>query len=209
MDLFNAILGFSEMTFAAPRRSEHDSEASGVGYEVDIGDALWTMDAKILPINIPADRKLAGILADLPRNGGTFYGYDPRRTHPRLDLRGTTLGSASVAVQGYNLTASKLQLKGLPSGYTLSRGDLLSFDYGGNRYLHEVAGGDVVVASGAGITGWFALFPPLKVAVPWDTAVTLIKATAEFALVPGSVSVTTSGVVTRIAFKAKQVLRNA
>lgn len=102
-------------------------------------------------------------------------------------------------------------LKDLPAGYSLRRGDYLSFTYAFNptRYgLHRVQ--DItVVADGAGETPFFEVIPPLEPGAVAETPVQLVGAHCKAIIVPGSTQTGRQSKFMRdgMSFKFIQTLR--
>ena len=87
-----------------------------------------------------------------------------------------------------NADNRRLKISGLPANYVLTLGDIIGFTYGSSptRYaLHQVASVSVT-ASGAGLTDWVELDPPIRAGATTSTAVALDRPTCKAVLVPGS-----------------------
>lgn len=151
-------------------------------------------------------------LIDLVRGGGgrSFYVYDTRHPAPRDDPDGATLGASNVQIRALGSDNRTIQLKGLPAGYVLRRGDMLSFDYASNPVrtaLHRVVETSIA-AGGQGNTGDFEVVPNIRVGAAVNDTVRLVKPYCKALLVPGSVDPGTPGrfMTDGIAFDVIQTL---
>ena len=164
--------------------------ADGQVYDTPGGDRRWEGSITLVDAKEPAS--VDAFLALLTTPGASFLLYDHRRKYPKLDPIGTILGSATVTVLAVQVNNKELSIAGLPSGYTLSRGDHLSFTYvdaaGKTQYsLHQIVS-TTAVANGSGNTGTFEVVPhmPRSVTIV-GRPVTLIKAPCKVVLRPNKV----------------------
>lgn len=114
---------------------------------------------------------------------------DRRRPNPLLDPTGSILGVATVTILALGGDARELSLAGLPAGYTLSRGDYLSFSYTSlavtRQALHRVVDA-TVVANGSGQAALFEVEPFIRPGTVAGAAVILKKAFCKAVKVAGS-----------------------
>lgn len=113
-------------------------------------------------------------LSMLEEPSASFLFRDPRAQGPIADPRKLILGAASPVIAGLSEDAHHLKLSGLPSGYVLSRGDLLGFTYGTNptRYAyHRIFTGGA--ANGAGVASDLVVVPKIRPGAQLGAAVTL------------------------------------
>jgi hypothetical protein len=123
---------------------------------------------------------------------GTFFFYDPAKRYPTADPDGSIVAGASPTIASLGGNNRSMTITGLPSGYVLTQGDMLSFGTGGYRALHRVA--ETVTAAG-GTTPSFEVRPYLRSwAVP-GLAISLTRAYAKMMLEPGSFDPGTDGPV--------------
>ena len=153
----------------------------------DLGTALWS--GQIDLGKMPSDEAAAirPLINLLRRAGTSFLVSDYARAHPRRDPRGLFLGSAVPTILAVGSSYRELSLQGLPGGYPLSRGDLISFTYGTNpvRYaLHELVSD--VVANSAGQTALVEVSPPIRPGAASGAAVQLIYPRCKARLHPGT-----------------------
>ena len=184
-----------------------------VGGEVlvaDLGTQLWSGQIDLglmLHHEAAAVRPLINLLR---RAGASFLVSDLTRPWPRLDPEGVLLGAAAPTLLAIGGSGREVSIAGLPAGYTLSRGDLLSWTYGSNpaRYaLHEVIGGGT--ASGLGQTPMMEVGPPVRPGSVTGAAVQLIYPRCKAFLTPGSsdTGTTSHTVTTDASFGWMQTLR--
>lgn len=126
-----------------------------------LGTRLWGGE---ITLGKDYHRVLAAIearIALLEQPGAALLLSDPRLPGPIADPGAVILGAANVQIDALAANSRELALRGLPSGYQISAGDLLSFTYGSNpvRYaFHRVVTG--AAANEAGTT-------PLIEVIPW------------------------------------------
>jgi len=117
--------------------------------------------------------------------GATFLCNDPRQIGPASDPTGSILGSRTVTVHSVASNLRELRLTGLPSGYVLSAGDMLGFQYGSNpvRYaLHRIAVDGT--ASSGGLTPFIEIVPNLRPGAVAGLMVSLIRPACKARLMP-------------------------
>lgn len=198
-----------EITFDAPEQVESSQTAGGEILSAELAPMLWSGSIKLGDMT-QIEAAENEMLLDLLRPAGrTAYAYDTRRPGPLNDLSGALLGAATPVIYSIG-SARELRLSGLPSGYVLTRGDYLSFDYGSapvRRALHRIVPATVIVPV-TGITGPFEVTPPLRYGASAGAAVSLIKPACKVRLVPGSVSkgLTSKTITTGMSFKFIQTL---
>lgn len=197
---------------SAPFILEEQQELSGLGGGEILAAGLapdrWTTPVTLKPMIHTQAREIQALIESLRGALQTFYLYSPTNCYPAFDPGGIILGSASPVVHTIGSNNKSLRINGLPSGYRLSAGDLLAFDYGVNptrRALHRVV--EAVVASGAGLTPAFEIVPPLRPGLVTGAAVALKKPAAKMVRVPKSLSVSHAGRFSTISFQAIQTFR--
>lgn len=185
-------LGSGELLGAelAPSRTEADVTLSAMSWD-DAAEVQALIEA------------LDGVI-------GSFYLHSPQKMYPRKDPDGSLLGASVVTINALAANNKEMRLAGLPAGYQLSGGDLLSFNYGASpvrRALHRIV--LPVTTAGTGITPLFEVRPHIRTGASVGLAVTLIKAAAKVRLVPGSFDPGTNGVDgnnTGMTFQVRQTL---
>ncbi len=185
-----------------PRQEFSSRTAGGVTIAKDFGPALWfgTYTTEELPNDDALDYK--AVLDSLDGAIGTFEAWDLRRPAPRLYGDGS---AANGVLHSVNANNKALSLSGLNAGQVVSRGDYLSFDYGGNRALHRVA--EAVTANGSGLTAEFEVRPHLRPGWSLSQSVYVKSPRGIFVMVPGSVVPTqTRGKFGTLTFQIGQYL---
>lgn len=178
------------MSFHLPASRELDIDGSGQVIDSNLGARLWRGSVTLVP-KVHADAvAIETLLAILNTSGASVMLYDRRKPYPRLDPNGLILGATVPTILSLAVSNRELALTGLPAGYTLSRGDYLSFSYldvtGATRYaLHAVV--DVTVtADGTGVTPSFEVVPNIRPGAVITTPVTLAKPACKVVLMPNS-----------------------
>ena len=153
----------------------------------DLGESLWTGQIDLGRMLHSERADISPLINLLRRANGSFLVSDHTRPWPRLDPRGLILGAATPTILTVDPGMLELRLTGLPPGYRLSRGDLISWTYrtAPTRFaLHEFVGSATATASGQ--TGLIEVSPPIREGVVAGTAVQLIWPRCKAKLVPGT-----------------------
>lgn len=148
----------------------------GAVIRTGIGAALWTGRATLAPAYHRDAAAVEALLAELTQPGRSILAHDPRYNGPRLDPTGAILGASAPIVHALNADNRRLRVNGLPSGYVLSVGDYIGWQYGSNpvRYaLHRVT--SAATASGAGLTPLFSVTPNIRPGVTIGAAVAFVQ----------------------------------
>lgn len=171
---------------------ESSGTADGRVIVKDLRPALWTAQCQTVPLTNAQLADINALVELLGEGLNSFYAYDIRKQYPAADPGGTTLGSSSVVLDSVTGNFG-VQLSGLPVGYVLTRGDLLSFNDGTSQMLHRI--GETVSANGSGLSAQFEVRPKLSAATATAAqdspppSVSLIRPEVEMRIVPGSYSV--------------------
>jgi hypothetical protein len=141
--------------------------------------------------------------------GGSFLMPHPVRIGPAADPAGTILGAATPSITAVNANNRDITISGLPAGYVLRRGDLISWTYlsGPTRYaLHRVV--TQATANGSGVLTT-EIMPPVRPGHATPQAVTLVNAVCKAKIVHGSYQAPEAepGAVATLGFSWVQTLR--
>ena len=118
--------------------------------------------------------------------GASFLVTQSSRKGPIDDPEGTILGAAAPAITAFSINNRDVTLGSLPPGYTLRRGDLLSFTYlsSPTRYaLHRIV--TPATANGSGVTAT-EVMPPVRPGYATPSPITLVRPVCKAVIVPGS-----------------------
>jgi hypothetical protein len=118
--------------------------------------------------------------------GASFLVTQSSRRGPIDDPEATLLGAANPQITAVSVNNRDVTLGGLPPGYTLRRGDLLSFTYlsGPTRYgLHRIV--TPATASASGVTST-EVMPPVRPGYVTPAAITLLRPVCKAIIVPWS-----------------------
>ncbi len=186
---FLELMPVSSITLHLPETVELSRTGGGEVLTDDLGARLWQGKVELGKL-LTREAEEAQTLIDMLRGAGrSFYAFDTRSPGPRLDLTGAILGAATPQIRALGADPRVMQLKGLPPGYQLVRGDRLSFEYASNPVrsaLHRVVDASVV-ANGSGETGDFEVTPEIRAGAAVDANVRLVRAQCKAVLIPGSV----------------------
>ncbi|MBY6160036.1 hypothetical protein KUV73_04090 [Mameliella alba] len=153
------------------------------------GPRLWSGVATITAAR-PGDQDRVLAYVDLIRqSGASFHLFDPRRSRPQSDPSGTLQGVAVCTVQSVAANAREITLQGLPEGFVLTPGDLVTIPHGTPAvpYLGRVVIGDSF-AAGIPTTATVELVPFLPNDVHVGQEVTLTQPYCKAVYVPNSFS---------------------
>jgi hypothetical protein len=194
----------TDTTFWPLNRQELSRTAGGRTQARDLGSPLWQASFTTAPARHSDAAAIEAALISLNGLVGSFLAYDKRRPYPVKHADGNFADTAVIsAVTAFD--AFFLRLGGLASGFTLSPGDYLAFEYGStpSRALHIVTVGGTAGAAG---TIDLEVFPPLRAGATANTPVTLKKASCEMILNAAITAPTiTSMVASSVSFTAIQI----
>jgi hypothetical protein len=210
-DTFQGALPIWEQTFDLAGNMEVSGLGDGSILTDEIGPRLWRgrCDIDLLPMD--QARPVSALMSLLQGPGRSFLAWRLDCAAPAFDPGGTILSGYAPFIHSLPSDARELTLGGLPGGYAIGPGDMLSFTYGSSptRYaLHRVVS-DQVTASGSGMTPTLEVVPPIRPGAVVSAAVELIRPCCKALLVPVSV---TPGTLRRnklrgVSFEFIQTLR--
>lgn len=180
-------LRVATVTLSAPEPLQVDRTASGAVLPASIGDPLWQGEIRLADNIFASDVfEIEALIGLLNRAGSSFLMYDPRKKYPTSDPDGSIILGSSPTIGSIASNKRDITLAGMPSGYTITAGDLLSFTYGTSpvRYaLHRAVTGATVEA-GQSVTGTFEVTPMLPDGAAIADPVTLSKPPLKAVLQP-------------------------
>lgn len=183
-----ALIGLEEGTFTLSRNDQVSGLGNGQPLNAELASPLWRFEGTTIPMDNDNGEAVAALFEMLGHPGRDFYIANPRKKGPRADPDGTNLGSATPTLQSLASNNREVRITGLPSGYVLSRGDMIAFDYGPvgekRRALHRIV--STVAADGDGLTPLMEVFPHIRAGAAVDDAVFLAPATMRAKLIPDS-----------------------
>lgn len=100
---------------------------------------LRTLTVTLRPLSYDEDSEISALIESLDGSIGTFYMYQPPRLYPKADPTGSIIGAINPTIGQINADNKRIRIDGLPVGYTLTRGDFISWDIaGGFRAFHRI-----------------------------------------------------------------------
>ena len=199
------------VAFDAPRQDRVTGLQGGEVLKAQAAPQLWQGSFTLAPMRARDAAEVQAVLEALEAPGRAFYCFKPNQIGPASDPLGAALSGSTVTIKSVNQSASTLQLQGLPAGYVIRAGDLLSFAYENGRTiqaLHRVRTGGT--ANGSGDTPDLELGPHIRAGSSFTgAAVQLVRPYCKAVLLPGSVEYgsTRNGLTAGIAFSWRQSLR--
>ena len=172
-------------------RLDRYDELSGLGtgelLAAQLAPPRWAADVTLKPMRHGEAAQVQAHIESLDGAINSFYLYAPQMKYPQADPGGVLLSSAVPSIHTIGGNNKSLRLKDLPSGYKLTVGDFLAFDYGSNpqrRAFHRIA--ESATANSSGITPVFEVRPHLRPGVAVDLVVIVKEPAAKVFNVPGS-----------------------
>lgn len=178
-----------DWTLYLPDNRVSEETQGGEVVDADLGVRLWTGTVSLGALEPRSARAIQAKVSLLQQAGRSFFAYPRDAAFPAYDPKGQILGASLPLIHALP-NARELRLSGLPSGYQISAGDFLSFDYGTSPVrtaLHQVV--ETVIASGAGVTPAFEVMPPVRPGAALGAQVRLVRPHCKAKIVPGSASV--------------------
>lgn len=196
---FANLLRVQSSQFSLQEFVETSGSARGDMIVAQIAAPKWSAEVTLGAMTADMARRTRATMRRIGM-GGHFLLYNYESPYPRNDPDGSIIGSATVQIDGFS--GRSIRLRGLPSGYQLVWGDMLSVVYaGGRRALYEV--NDEVTAGGAGFTSLFEVTPPPKVGIADGDAVDLVRPCARMMFAEYDASATDEAFIAGgISFKA-------
>ena len=182
---FLGALRIEEVTFRLSQPQEHTRLGDGSVISASLGAALWTGSIRLAQASHPHHAGMEALIALMDQPGATFLCHDPRQIGPAGDPTGAILGPATPTIHSLAANMRELRVTGLPSGYVLSAGDMLSFQYGASpvRYaLHRIVVGGT--ASSGGLTPMLEVVPNLRAGAVAGLSISLIRPACKARLLP-------------------------
>jgi len=159
---------------------------SGEIQTYQVAPRLWTGMVTVGANRTHTIRQVEAQVRRLQNVGSTFLVSDQSALAPYDDPDGTTLGASTPTVHTMDSNNRDLRVQGLPAGYTLQRGDLLTIVQSNHLAMHQVMTG-TVTADGTGLTPLFEVTPHIRPVAAVSDAVKLAPAYCKAMIVPGSV----------------------
>lgn len=196
----------TQATFMPVFGQEVSGLANGALIAKELRPTYWR--ARLACDRLTHDQAMAimAIIGSLQGSINTLYVWNPLKQYPVTDPDGSILGSSNVQINALGPVANDLSLKGLPAGFVLSRGDMLSFVWGTTHVaLHQVVD-ETVTANGSGVTPTFKVAPYILSGAAVDAVVTLKRSYMESRLVPNGYDGSGASVISQASLDFVQVL---
>lgn len=169
-------LKIASVQWSLSRVTKDTRTRGGAVIRSENGAALWTGTATLAPGYHADQGETEALLAELTGAGQFVLAYDPRYNGPKADPGGAILGASTPTIHTLDADNRRMRIQGLPSGYVLSAGDYLGFEYGSNptRYaLHRLT--SAATASIGGLTPFFSVTPHIRPGAAVEAAVALMR----------------------------------
>lgn len=146
---FSNLLRANEVTFTLSENTGDDVTGGGGAIRVESGTRLWMGEISVVRESRAEAQIIDAALARLTAAGGSFILNHPYTT-PLMDQDRTGLAGFSPRLKTVEDGGASVVLNGLPVGYVLTAGDMVTWSHGSpiSRGLHRIL--DTVVADGLG-----------------------------------------------------------
>jgi hypothetical protein len=173
------------VSFSLSETLTHNRTRGGDILVADIGTRLWNGQIEFGFDYMRQVRALEAKLALLRGAGASFLFSDPSYNGPAYDPDGVILGASTPQIASLDANNRELAIKGLPSGYTFTAGDYVSFTNGSpTQYcFHQIVVGST--ASGGGTTGLMEVVPNILPGAAVNDSITVYKPSFKAVNVPG------------------------
>lgn len=144
-------LKLTGVRFYAIEPQSMDRTAGGTVLKASIGESYWSGTATLVPnpISNPLSYEIEALLSVVNRAGMSFMAFDPRRVYPVADPSGSIIGASTAAIASIGANNRDLALSGLPTGYVLTPGDMISAEASAtNHALFRIVTGGSADSSG-------------------------------------------------------------
>lgn len=209
-DFFGTLTRTSVTFFLSEDVEYHETEGGEI-ITAERGPRLWTGEV-IVSSNLHNEiRRAASRMELLQGAAASFMVTRSPGGGPVYDPTGSRLGNTSPTLSAINANRRDVTLAGLPSGYQLEAGDLLSFTYstGPVRHaLHRVVS-PRRTATSAGSMANLELSPPVRAGASTGAAVRLFRPQCKAKVLPGSYTAPRAGLGASggFTFRWRQTLR--
>lgn len=175
------------------------------------GARLWSCVVRVTSAKANNQDQIVAFVDVIRQSGASVMVYDPKRAFPQADPGGVLQVGQSCFVLSIAANRRDVTLAGLPAGYTLTTGDLMSITYGADpdrHYLGRILVGGNFVAGDPNLLT-VELVPPLPPGVSSNDSVQLVRPACKAVYVPGSYQGPTRvpGFDTGFSFNLRQTLR--
>jgi hypothetical protein len=195
-------------SFDLPHNQLITRSAGGDVMRAELGARLWRVQLELSPARHRSAEQIRAKLHLLRQPSASLLIRPKPCFAPAYDPTGTLLGSSAVVLHTVQSNLRDIRLGGLPSGYTLTPGDYLSFTYGTDptRYaFHQVVSG--AVASSGGVTPDFEVIPPIRPGYAIGEPVRLMKPWMKVVLVEATTGSAGRAVTDGLSLTLQQTLR--
>lgn len=183
-DFFD-LLPIERISFDCPEQLQQSRTGDGTVLTADMGARLWQGQVMLGRMTRAETAQVRALLEVLRGAGRSFLAYDAAFPAPLADPVLAFLGSATPALHTVGGDNRSMRLSGLPGGYVLTPGDLLSFGYASRCALHRVV--TPATADASGLTPLFDVTPSVRPGFSTGATVSLDRPWCKAVLVPGSV----------------------
>lgn len=175
----------------------------------EVAPTLWGGSVQLPTMRARRAAQIEAILTALTVPNRAFYARKLSQIGPANDPLGAALTGFDPQIESVAQSTSEIALNGLPVGYELQPGDMLSFSYGANpvrQAFHRLTQGGT--AGVGGITPLMELAPHMRPGALAGADVQLVKPYFKAILVPGSVDYgsTRGGKTSGMSFSFQQTL---
>lgn len=201
-----SLVDLEDTSFYLERLDELGRLFSGTTISKERGDPFWMMSGETTAMNISELTTLQAKFTNLRGNQIPFLMHDVRR--PRPANADSSFSNTGLFVNSTSFGDSRLSLKGLPAGFSLTIGDYISVTFSTN-YVQLYQCQEAVVANGFGVTPLFDVYPFLNQSTILNNVVEMRNAGALFVLTEPIKTTMVGPMAGKISFSGQQVMTHA
>lgn len=205
---FADLLRVASTRFTLGFNQERSLSGGGDVLYADLAPALWQADIVTVAMEHSEAKGLIALINSRHGGVGTFLLYDHSLPYPSSDDDGAIwTGASPTALVGVVTDRYHLAFTGFPNSYVIPLGTYFEITYGSTRkYLGQFCEPKTSHASTGAVTA-VEVTPELPASVATGAAVTLMKPSGKFKIMPGTAfAQSISTVHSTVAFSAEQTL---
>lgn len=207
---FLASLRVQKVQFFINRRDQMTGLGGGEILKAELAPSLWRGAVTLTPMKARSADAIEALIAMLEVPGRAFEACKPNQAGPVGDPLGDGLLGFTPTLHAIDEPGSTVRLSGLPVGYEITPGDMLSFSYGTNpvrQALHRFVEGGAATAVGR--TAPMTVVPHIRPGAIVGATVELVRPWCKGVMIPGTVSYGSrvNGITSGLGFQFQQSLR--
>lgn len=186
LSAFADLLKIKSVTADIQRNDQIDGLENGQILASEIAPPLRKLTVNIAPLSYDEDSEISAIIESMDGSIQPFYMFVPPRLYPQSDPKGSLIAGHVITITNVNSDGKSLTLSGFPVGYKVTRGDFVSFNFGGAANLRALHRAVQTVAADASGNAIIEFRPHIHPGTATGTIVTLVKPALKAIMIPGT-----------------------